>query len=150
MLNEHDKYDLVEASCAYWFGDNSQVRSPFPEAIRSELKTNAQREYLLWVGNLTEQDRTEVSDDELVRVFEMFLFAEALKLIGKDDSEALLTIHHPFMPRPGDVVNDGTWGPSRVVSRDVRPKEDEKLYMFVTLEVIETQATWSTEFLLPA
>ena len=118
------KYDLIEASCAFWFRDDDQKRSPFPEAIRPQLKRRAQDEYVLWLRNLTATDRKEVDDDELVGVFEQLLFREALKIVGDDDTDLLLTIHYPFMPRIGDDVNDEAHGSSRVVRRELKQGED--------------------------
>jgi hypothetical protein len=149
MSESNERYQLVEAACNFWFNDNDKVRSPFPASIQDELKKNAQAEYMLWVKNLTERDRKEVDDDELASVFEMFLFSEALKLVDEEDTDLLLTIHHPFMPRIGDVVNDESRGPSKVVGRQVKPKEDERMVMIISMEVVDSKETWESEFLLP-
>lgn len=148
MPQDDEKYELIEAACAFWFNDKDRIRTPFPKEIHEQLKQNAQKEYLMWMQNLTEKDREEVANDELVGVFEMLLFGEALKLVDKEDTDLLLTIHHPFMPRIGDIVNDEKQGPSRVITRTVEQK-DEGLFMVVSLEIIESRESWQTEFMLP-
>ena len=145
-----EKYTLIEAACEFWFNDNEQVRSPFPEGVRADAKQGAQAEYLKWVENLTEKDRGEVTDEELASVFETFLFGEGLKLIGTKDPELVLDLQHPFMPRLGDVVNDAKRGPSKVVKRKLEQKDDEKVYMIVSLETVESSEAWEAEFLIPA
>ncbi len=143
------KYDLIEAACDFWFHDNDRVRTPFPVRIQAELKRNAQRTYLEWLKNLDGTDRSEVGDEELVSFFEMFLFREALALVGEDDTDLVLTLHHPFMPRVGDLVNDETHGPSRVVGRELEQKDDDKLYMIVAMVAEASDEAWKAEFLIP-
>ncbi len=149
------KTDLIEAACAFWFNDNERVRTPFPEDIQPQVKEEARNEYMQWLENLTQEDKREVDDDELASTFEMFLFGAALKIVGEDDLDLVLTIHHPFMPRVGDAVDDATHGKSRILSRklDQKGEEDKNLYMVVTLQAEEAQEpgeTWQTEFLIPA
>ncbi len=150
MASTPKKYELIDAACAFWFGEDERVRSPFPEAIRPELKQNAQREYVLWLRNLTEEDRGEVEDDELASVFEQLLFREGLKLVGEDDTDLLLTIHYPFMPRVGDPVQNEEHGPSHVVKRELKQGEDAKLEMLLFLETDATKDAWQTEFAIQA
>ncbi len=149
MPTSKKKYELVEAACAFWFNDNERVRSPFPKEIQPELKRKAQVEYLKWLRNLTENDREEVDDGELVGVFEMLLFGEALKLVDQDDTDLALTIHHPFMPRVGDLVDDEARGPSRVMERRLGQQDDQKPCMIVILQAVDSKETWQTEFVLP-
>ncbi len=150
MQTTPKKYELVEASCAFWFRDDEKKRSPFPEGIRPQLKRRAQREYVLWLRNLTDSDRAEVDDDELVGVFEQLLFREALKIVGEDDTDLLLTIHYPFMPRIGDAVNDAEHGPSRVVRRELKQGEEARLEMILFLETEAANEPWQTEFAIQA
>jgi|TARA_B100000315_G_scaffold222469_1_gene226554 hypothetical protein len=149
MQNDGDRHALVEASCAFWFNDNEQVRSPFPEEIQQEARDRAEKEYLGWLGNLTESDHAEVSDDEMVSVFEGFLFAEALKLIGNDAPEAVLTLHYPLMPRVDDLVNDEARGESRVMRRQLEVGLDKKPYMVVSMQTVASKEAWQTKFMLP-
>ncbi len=141
---------LVDAACNFWFNDNDRVASPFPKEIQPELKRNAQAEYLKWLGNLTSSDHGDVEDEELAGVFEQLLFTEALKLVGEADSEVLLTIHYPFMPRVGDKVKDAAHGESTVVKRELEEKEDGKLYMKVEFATDDRGEPWQTEFAIPA
>ncbi|MCP4869909.1 MAG: hypothetical protein GY898_14455 [Proteobacteria bacterium] len=150
MTNTAKRYELVEAACAFWFGADKRMRSPFPEAIRPELKENAQREYVLWLRNLTETDKSEVEDEELAGVFEQLLFREALKLVGEADTDLLLTIHYPFMPRLGDLVENDEHGPSRVVKRELKQGEEARLEMILFLETEATNEAWETEFAIQA
>ncbi len=148
MPNDTNRNALVEAGCAFWFNDNEHGRSPFPNEIQPEVKRGAEKEYLMWLANLTEKDRQEVTDDEMVSVFERFLFAEGLKLVGKDDPELSLTLHYPLMPRVGDLVKDETRGESRVIERRLEVK-NKKPFMVVVLRVAESGESWQTEFMLP-
>ncbi len=145
MSDVDEKNSLVEVGCAFWFNDNEQVRSPFPKEIQVEAKRRAEEQYVNWLNNLDD----EVTEDEMVNVFEAFLFGEGLKLVEKDNSEQALTLHYPFMPRVGDLVNDKTRGESRVTERRVEAKKDNKPFMVVVLQAIESQETWQTEFMLP-
>jgi len=150
MSKREKSYELVDAACNFWFNDNDRVASPFPKGIQVELKRNAQAEYVKWLHNLTPNDRGEIEDEELAGVFEQLLFGEALKIVGEGDSELLLTIHYPFMPRVGNQVNDQAHGPSTVVKRELEEKEDGKLYMIVSLTADAGGGDWQTEFAIPA
>ena len=149
MEDLETKHALVEVGCAYWFNDNEEVRSPFPAEIQSEVKRRAQKEILDFLASLTEQDAQAMNDDEMVSIFEGFLFTEGLKLIDKDDRDLALTLNFPFLPRVGDLVNNETKGESCVIERRVEAKEDNKPFMVVDLQVIESKETWQTEFMLP-
>ncbi len=143
------KNSLVEVACAFWFVDNDQVRSPFPTEIQAQARRGASAEYDLWLKNLTTEDRAEVDEDELVRVFEMLLFSEGVKLVGTDDPDQVLTLHHPLMPRIGDIVNDAGHGPSRVVERRVEKNDDDKPQLIIALETEESGTAWESAFELP-
>ena len=149
MPNDREESTLVEASCAFWFNDNEQARSPFPKEIQPEAKYRAEKEYRMWLDNLTEKDHEEVTDDEMVSIFEGFLFTEGLKLVGSDAPDLALALHHPFMPRMGDLVKDETHGESRVMERRLEAGKDNKPFMVVVLQVVGSKETWQTEFMLP-
>ncbi len=148
MKSKAKKYQLIEAACQFWFNDNDRVRSPFPESIHQQLKRKTQTRYLEWVKSFDDVDKEEVDDEELAGVFESFLFAEALELVGEEDGDQVLTIHYPFLPRIGDRVNNDVNGPSRIVSRELEQKDDDKLYMVLSLEA-ESGTSWQTEILIP-
>ncbi len=150
MAKVEKKYELIDSACGFWFNDHDHVRSPFPKAIRAQLKENAQHAYLHWLRNLTDTDRADVTDDELVTVFEQLLFAAAIELVGDDDDEQVMTIHYPFMPRVGDQVNDARYGPSTVVKRELKQNDDDQLCMVVFLDSATTGDTWQTEFSIQA
>ncbi len=149
MKPTRKKYKLVEAACAFWFNDNDRVHSPFPKSIQRQLKDKTQARYLDWVRNFDGTDREEVDDEELAGVFESFLFAEALELVGEEDTDLLLTIHYPFLPRIGDAVEDDDQGASRIVDRKLEQKDDDKLYMIISLSTVESGAAWQSEILIP-
>lgn len=139
---------LIAAACAFWFHDNDRVRSPFPVHIQEVLRANAERAYLEWLGHLGEPGR-ELDAEELASFFEYFLFREALALVGDEDSELVLTLHHPFMPRVGDRVQDAARGACTVVGRRLEQRDDDKLYMIMTVEAEGSAEPWQTEFLIP-
>ena len=140
---------LIEAACEFWFHDNDRVRSPFPAHIQPELKRNAQRCYLEWLEQVEGPDRGEMSSDELASSFELFLFREALALVGEEDPDLVLTLNFPFVPRVGDLVRDATRGESRVTERRLEQKEDGKLTMTLSVEVEGSGGRWESECQIP-
>lgn len=140
---------LVEVGCAYWFNDNDEVRSPFPVEIQSEVKRQAQKEFLEFLASLAEDEAQAMDDGEFVNIFEGFLFRAGLKMINEDDLELALTLNYPFMPRVGDLVNSENKGESRVIERRVESKQDKSPVMVVVLQVVESKETWQSEFVLP-
>lgn len=149
MATKDAKHDLVEAACTFWFHDNDRVRSPFPARIHRELKRCARKAFLEWLTQLEATDRSDLTDDELASQFELVLFREAQALVGEDDTDLLLTLLHPFMPRVGDTVDDATRGPSRVTDRKLEQRDDDKLYMILSMVADTTDASWQTDFLIP-
>lgn len=147
MTTQEEALGLVEVACAFWFNDNDKARTPFPKKIQAELRENAQRDYLSWQENLSHDDKAGVTEDEMVSVFENFLFSHALALIDENDADLALTIQFPFMPRVGDLVDGGTEGkePSRIVSRELR-EDNDKRFLQVSLEEVDSKKTWQTEF----
>lgn len=145
---------LITEGCKFWFNDHNHIRSPFPKKIQNELKIKASELFMDYAQNLTEKDKKEITEEELLSVFEMFLFSASLELINKDDKDQIITIHYPFLPRTGDKVNDKENGESTIVSREVFEKEineqkEKKLFMKVELESTKHKK-WETEFEIPA
>ena len=95
MTDLETKNALVEVGCAYWFNDNKEVRSPFPAEIQSEVKRRAHEEFLEFLASLAEEDSQSMNDDEMVSIFEGFLFGAGLKLIAEDDWDLALTLTIP-------------------------------------------------------
>ena len=143
-----ETFGLIEAACEFWFNDNDQVRSPFPRQVHAQLKEKATAEYLLWLRGFTRKDREEVDEDELVGVFEMFLFGEALKLAG-DDDQLVITINYPFLPRLEDTVDDGRHATSVVVDRQLEEREDKKLFMIIHMVEAGSGRRWTSDIQLP-
>lgn len=142
--------DFIEKGYQFWFEDNQHLRSPFPKEIQADLREYSFRTFMEWTYELSEEEQDKMTDEELVEMFEVLLFNEATKLVGKDDTETLLTINYPFLPRLGDEVNDKEQGPSKVLSRTLDKKEDDKVYMKLTLETIASEKPWETSFEMPA
>ena len=149
MADLETKNALVEVGCAYWFNDNEEVRSPFPVEIQSEVKGRAQKELLDFLASLAEEDAQAMNDDEMVSIFEGFLFRAGLKMIDEEDLDLALTLNYPFMPRVGDLVSNVNKGESCVIDRRVESNENKKPFMVVVLQVVESKETWQTEFVLP-
>ncbi len=148
MVDDDATRDLIEVACNFWFHGSDQIRSPFPVHIRESLRHNAERSYLEWLEQLGETDQ-DVSEDEFASFFEYFLFREALLLVGEEDSDLVLTLHHPFMPRVGDLVRDEGRGAGRVVARELEQRDDDKLYMVLSVEGEGSGERWQTAFLIP-
>jgi len=145
---------LITEGCKFWFNDQKHIRSPFPKKIQKELKEKASELFMNYINNLTKKDEEEVTEEELLSVFEMFLFSSSIELIGIENKDEILSVHYPFLPRTGDAVNDKKNGKSTITSRDVYEKEineqkEKKLYMKLNLKSLKGKK-WETEFLIPA
>jgi len=140
--------DFFEESFKFWFNDNEHIRTPFPEKIQEELEGKAFRVFMEWVYELTEAEKSKLENEEIVETFEMILFNQAMGLVKDEDQK--ITICYPFLPRLGDVVDDNEKGASKVVSRKVELKKDEKKYLKVKLKSEVEVQEWETEFELPA
>ena len=145
---------LITEGCKFWFNDHEHIRSPFPKNIQKELKEKASDLFMGYANDLTEKDKEEVTEEELLSIFEMFLFSSSVELIGIENKDKILSVHYPFLPRTGDKVNDKDNGESTITSREVYEKEineqkEKKLYMKVSLESLKGRK-WETEFEVPA
>lgn len=141
--------DFIEQSFQFWFVDNEHIRSPFPSLIKEELKEKTFRVFMEWVYELKEEELTEMKDEDYVEMFENILFNQATQLIDSSDVDSLITVNYPFLPRLGDVVDDKENGASRVVRREIQKKDDDKVYMTLSMES-ESSAKWESKFVLPA
>ena len=140
--------DFFEASFKFWFKDNEQIRSPFPEKIQPELRGLTSRIFVEWILELSDEEKSKLDKEEIAEVFEMFLFNQAIGLV--EDEEQKITICYPFLPRLGDVVDDKSRGSSIVIKRQMNVKEDNKKYLKLNLKSESASAEWETEFELPA
>ncbi len=140
--------DFFEASFKFWFTDNEHIRTPFPENIHEELKKKTFRVIMEWVYELTDTEKAQIENEEIVETFEMILFNQAMGLVSDEDQK--ITICYPFLPRLGDVVDDQEKGKSTIVERKLDVKKDEKKYLKVKLESEAASLGWETEFELPA
>ncbi len=148
------KYDLIDAGCDFWFNGNAQLRSPFPEEIQSELKKGTTKTFMAWVRDFSAEDRESIEDDELVSMFEMFLFSEALRLVEnrEDSGELMITINYPMLPRVGDTMTADGHGESTIVRRELSETgKGEERHLWVTMHLEEhvTQSAWTTKSELP-
>ena len=140
--------DFFEASFKFWFKDNEEIRSPFPEKIQPELCELTSRIFVEWILELSDEEKSKLDKEEIAEVFEMFLFNQAIGLV--EDEEQKITICYPFLPRVDDVVDDKSRGSSTVIKRQMNVKEDNKKYLKLNLKSESASAEWETEFELPA
>ena len=140
--------DFFEVSFKFWFNDSEEIRSPFPEKIQAELSELTSRIFLEWVLELSDEEKSKLGNEEIAEVFEMILFNQAIGLV--EDEEQKITICYPFLPRVGDVVDDKTRGSSKVISRQMDVKDDNKKYLKLNLKSESASVEWETEFELPA
>jgi len=150
LIKEQDLVgdDFFEMSFKFWFKDNEQIRTPFPEKIQPELRELTSRIFVEWILELSDEEKSKLDKEEIVEVFEMFLFNQAIGLV--EDEEQKITICYPFLPRAGDVVDDKSRGSSTVIKRQMNVKDDNKKYLKVNLKSKSASVEWETEFELPA
>lgn len=156
QLDEFRDEGFFEASFRFWFDDEGERESPFPPSIRDSLKVLARDRFLEFLNELEERvEEEDLSEEEhpanydekmLVEKFEEFLFGLAMKMV--ESEEERITLSYPFMPRPGEQVEekDGA-GLSRIKSRKIVREGDDK-FMEVQCER-EDGSEWSTRFELP-
>lgn len=152
-------YQLIDAGCEFWFNDNDRMRTPFPKRIQEELKERTTKEFMRWVRDFSRADRETVQDEELVSMFEMFLFSEALKIVEaeEDSGDLMITINYPLLPRVGDTMSDDTHKSSTIVRRELAERSDkdengdDKKSLWLTLHLTEEGSgeEWTTSSELP-
>ena len=140
---------FINQSFLFWFEDQEHIRSPFPETIKSDLKTKTHRVFMEWVYELNQDELEEMKDEDYVEMFENILFNQASQLVDPKDIDTMITLNYPFLPRLGDSVEDEKEGTSRVVRREIQKKDDEKVYMTLSLEN-KNHLRWESKFVLPA
>ena len=140
--------EFFEEAFKFWFKDNEQIRTPFPEKIQAGLKENTTKIFMEWVTELSEEEKSKLGNEEIAEVFEMILFNQAIGLVEDEDQK--ITICYPFLPRSGDVVDDKERGASKVMKRKIDVKEDNKKYLKLNLKSEAASVEWETEFELPA
>ena len=140
--------DFFDESFKFWFEDNQHIWTPFPDEIQEQLKEKTSRVFMEWVYELSDEEKTQLKNEEIAETFEMILFNQAIDLVEDEDQK--ITICYPFMPRLGDVVDDNEKGASKIVSRKLDVNKDEKKYLKVKLKSETVTQEWETEFELPA
>ncbi len=140
--------DFFEESFKFWFTDNEHIRTPFPENIQEKLKEKTLRIFMEWVYELTNEEKSNLRNEEIAETFEMILFSQAMEMVNEEEQR--ITITYPFLPRPGDSVDDKKNGASVVLNREVLVKENEKKYLKLTMQSSKKKNRWVTEFELPA
>ena len=148
------RYELIDAGCNFWFNGNDQLRSPFPKEIQPELKKNTTETFMRWVRDFSVEDRESIEDEELVSMFEMFLFSEALRMVEnqEDSGDLMITINYPMLPRVGDTMTGDGHGESTIVRREISETEkDEEKHLWITMHLEEnsSRAAWSSRSELP-
>src|SRR5574343_918715 len=141
LIEKQDYIDgeMVKVSIDYWFRDHDNVRSPFPDYIKSDLKGNAVKKFLIWSEKLTPDSKKEINDEILIERFEEILFEEALKMVMSEDEK--ITIKYPFIFRVGDKVAKGEKPESTVVARELT-SENNTPFLKITFEEIESGNKW--------
>lgn len=140
--------DFFEESFKFWFTDNEQIRTPFPENIQEELKEKTFRTFMEWVFELKDEEKSKLENEEIVELFEMILFNQAMGMVKDEDQK--ITICYPFMPRLGDAVDDNDRGSGKVIGRKLDVEKDEKKYLTVELKSETDMQEWEVKFELPA
>jgi hypothetical protein len=138
---------FIDPGFEYWFTNHEHIRSPFPTAIRVDLKEKTSVIFFEWIDGLKKTELNAMKDDEFAEMFETILFNEAMKLV--EDEDMKLTIAYPFLPRLGDQVNHGQHGKGTVtVRKEIISKDNKKLFELSVLSQ-QTGQTWETQFELP-
>lgn len=144
LVNEkHIDQEMIEASIEFWFSDKDEIRSPFPDYIKSDLLRSSIKQFIEWNKKISDDARKELNDEILVERFEEFLFEEAYKLVITDDEK--ITIKYPFMLRVDDQVKHEERPLSKVLSRNIIQK-DNTSYLEVELVELENGVRWGTSF----
>ncbi|MBK9282996.1 MAG: hypothetical protein IPM51_01605 [Sphingobacteriaceae bacterium] len=139
-------HEMMEVSFNFWFNDHEDIRCPFPDYIKMELRELAENNFSQWASKLTEQAKKEINDEILLERFEEILFETASKLVQTEEER--ITIKYPFMLRLDDQVSDKSHMDSKVVKREIISINDTS-YLKVTFEENETKKTWDTTFEVP-
>jgi hypothetical protein len=140
--------DFFEESFKFWFTNNHDIRTPFPENIHEELKGKTFRVFMEWVYELKNEEKSKLEKEEIVELFEMILFNQAMGMVEDEDQK--ITICYPFMPRLGDAVDDNERGTGKVIGRKLDLEKDEKKYLKVILKSDTVLQEWEVKFELPA
>jgi len=144
LVNEkHIDQEMIEASIEFWFSNKDEIRSPFPDYIKSDLLSSSIKQFIEWNKKISDDARKELNDEILVERFEEFLFEEAYKMVITDDEK--ITIKYPFMLRVDDQVKHEERPLSKVVSRSIIQK-DNTSYLEVELVELENGVKWNTSF----
>jgi hypothetical protein len=140
--------NFIEPGFNYWFSNHDHVRSPFPVAIKTDVKDRTTSIFLEWMDGLKENELSQMKDAEFAEMFETILFNEAMKLV--DDEDQQLTITYPFMPRIGDKVNHAEHGEGKVISRKATMNKDNRKFFCLSVLSQNTGETWETQFEISA
>ena len=145
--NQFKENEMLDVSIDYWFSDHDEIRSPFPDYIKSDLRGEAIDKFMEWTSKLSVEARKEINDEILLERFEEILFECANKMVISDDEK--ITIKYPFILRVGDTVKDHKRPESIVTAREICQNGDEIL-LKIKLKECETNEIWDTTFELPA
>lgn len=138
--------EMIDVSLEFWFKDHDDIRSPFPDYIKSDLKVSAVEKFVNWANKLTPEGRKEINDEILLERFEEVLFEEALTMVMSEDEK--ITVKYPFMLRIGDQVAAGEKPASEVVAREI-VRENDTAYLKVTFSAMDSAEVWDSSFELP-
>lgn len=139
-------HEMMDVSFNFWFNDHEDIRCPFPDYIKMELREKAENSFIQWAEKLTEQAKKEINDEILLERFEEILFETATKLVQTEEER--ITIKYPFMLRLNDLVSDKIHPESKVVKREIISKDDTS-YLKVIFAENESGKVWETTFEVP-
>jgi hypothetical protein len=125
--------EFIDNAFKYWFTDDEQGRSPFPDNIQEELGVRTFRKFMEWVFEEEEHNRFPYFE-QLIPVFVEIIYEEAFALAETNDEK--LTIVYPQLPRVGEwvYVREKETDPKKVgqiMSREIITKEGKEYCRFM-------------------
>jgi hypothetical protein len=140
MINEK----FLEPGFIYWFSNHEEIRTPFPSEIRDEIKKLTTAAFFDWFLSISDNEKNEIQENELIEMFEMILFNEASKLV--EDEDIKLGILYPFMPKIGDKINHKDKGEGIIQERKIILNKENKNMFELSIYFQNTGQIWKTEF----
>ena len=136
---------MFAGAIEFWFIGNGHLRSPFRPEWREKVTEQSAEQFRAWLAKLDDHASQSVNDVIMSEKLEETIFGCAMELTT--DEEQRLTILYPFLPRPGDPIDNGG-AASRVVGRSI-VKEGEDRFMEVRAVPNGGGTEWTTRFELP-
>lgn len=138
--------DFLEQAFHFWLNDQQHIRSPFPNYIHNDLKTQSVEAFTKWLNDLHPDSKDEFNDEMIAEKFEEILFETAMPLIKTEDER--LTILFPFLPRLNDKIANELQQECNIIERNMLVDGDNKSLEVKCINLV-TNEKWSTSFELP-